>query len=549
MLYILTLILSFTFIYLTKQWDFFWRFTEAFYWGQLYYVVDRTKMGFKTAAELLVGDEITIFLPVIILFILILLSPLFSRHISPDYFKLVSFSTYIFIFLQYMFIFCYHASSSNINYFLYKTFYISNIFNFNVSFGIDNFTIFFLLLTSLLFPFCILINWHYKFVDFRKFILLISILDISLICAFMSTNLFFFFFFFEITLIPMYFIINLWGSRTRKVHAGFYFFMYTAFGSIFLLLGILLLYSMFKTTDIRVLSNSYISYERQILLWILFFIGFSIKIPLPPFHLWLPEAHVEAPTSGSVILAGVLLKLGSYGMLRFMLPIYYYANYFFLPLVYAICCISIIYISCIAIRQTDLKKIIAYSSIAHMSFVVIGLFSCNLEGLQGSIFLMISHGIVSAALFSCIGILYERKGTRNILYLKNLCNEMPVFSFFFFIFILANIGFPLTSGFIGEFIVINSVGAVNIFVAILLAFSTILTSVYSFWLFSRIFFYTLPFSKNSNGGGRDLNKKEFFICFGLCIFTLLLGIFPNFILDKTECLSLFYLNKMFISSM
>ena len=194
----------------------------------------------------------------------------------------------------------------------------------------------------------------------------------------------------------------------------------------------------------------------------------------------MPEAHVEAPTSGSVILAGVLLKLGSYGMLRFMLPIYYYANYFFLPLVYAICCISIIYISCIAIRQTDLKKIIAYSSIAHMSFVVIGLFSCNLEGLQGSIFLMISHGIVSAALFSCIGILYERKGTRNILYLKNLCNEMPVFSFFFFIFILANIGFPLTSGFIGEFIVINSVGAVNIFVAILLAFSTILTSIYSF---------------------------------------------------------------------
>lgn len=548
MLYYLVLTIIFIILYLTKKWDFFWKFVEVYYWENFYYVVHRTIVWFKTAAKMLVGDEITIFLPVIILFILILLSPLFSRHIEPVWFKLISFFIFIFIFLQYMFIFCYYVSSTNINYFLYKTFYISNFFNFNVSFGIDNFTIFFLLLTSLLFPFCILINWEYKFIDFKRFIVLISILDISLICAFMSTNLFFFFFFFEITLIPMYFIINMWGSRTRKVHAGFYFFMYTAFGSIFLLLGILLLYSMFKTTDIRVLSNSYISYERQILLWILFFIGFSIKIPLPPFHLWLPEAHVEAPTSGSVILAGVLLKLGSYGMLRFMLPIYYYANYFFLPLVYAICCISIIYISCIAIRQTDLKKIIAYSSIAHMSFVVIGLFSCNLEGLQGSIFLMISHGIVSAALFSCIGILYERKGTRNILYLRNLCNEMPVFSFFFFIFILANIGFPLTSGFVGEFIVINSVGAVNIFVAILLAFSTILTSVYSFWLFSRIFFYTLPFSDNSSCGGRDINKKEFFICFALCIFTIILGVFPNFILDKTECLSLFYLNKMFIST-
>jgi NADH-quinone oxidoreductase subunit M len=254
---------------------------------------------------------------------------------------------------------------------------------------------------------------------------------------------------------------------------------------------------------------------------------------------------VEAPTSGSVILAGILLKLGSYGMLRFMLPIYYYANYFFLPFVYTICCISIIYISCIAIRQSDLKKIIAYSSIAHMSFVVIGLFSCNLEGVQGSIFLMISHGIVSAALFSCIGILYERKGSRNVLYLKNLCNEMPVLAFFIFIFILANIGFPLTSGFVGEFIIINAVGAINLPIALILAFSTILTSVYSFWLFSRIFFYTTPALTNSISSNKDLNKKEFFICFSLCLFTLLLGFFPNFILDKTECLSLFYLSKIF----
>lgn len=219
-----------------------------------------------TASNYLVGDEVIFFSPVIILFILILLSYFFSNYVSLEYFKYISFALYSFIFLEYMFIFCYHVHNSGVNYFFYKTFYISNFFNFNVSFGIDNYTIFFLLLTSLLFPFCILINWEYNYSGFRRFIIFISILDISLICAFMSTNLFFFFFFFEITLIPMYYIVNLWGSRTRKVHAGFYFFLYTAFGSIFLLLGILLLYSMFKTTDIRILSNSYISYERQILL-------------------------------------------------------------------------------------------------------------------------------------------------------------------------------------------------------------------------------------------------------------------------------------------
>lgn len=257
---------------------------------------------------------------------------------------------------------------------------------------------------------------------------------------------------------------------------------------------------------------------------------------------------MEAPTSGSIILAGILLKLGSYGMLRFILPIYYYANYFFLPFVYIMCCISIIYISCIAIRQTDLKKIIAYSSIAHMSFVVIGLFSCNLEGVQGSVFLMISHGVVSSALFLCIGILYERKGTRNILYLKNLCNEMPVLSFFFFLFILANIGFPLTSGFIGEFIIISSVSVFSVPSAILLSFSTILTAIYSLWLFSRIFFYTVPVPENLIVANRDLSKMEFFACFSFFLFILLLGVFPNFILDKTECLSLFYLTKIFVVS-
>lgn len=536
------------YIAITNQWVFgFWFFYAAIV--LIPYMFSDCVGGINrliiTAANFLVGDEIIFFLPVILLLILILLSlyPPFFTNLNLGSLKSFSFFIYFYIFLHYLIIFCYYARSTGINYFLYKTFYISRAFNFNISFGIDNYTIFFLLLTSLLFPFCILINWNYGLVDFKKFLILISLLDISLVCAFLSTNLFFFYFFFEITLIPMYIIINLWGSRTRKVHAGFYFFIYTVFGSIFLLLGILLLYSMFKTTDIRVLSNSYISYERQILLWILFFIGFSTKIPLPPFHLWLPEAHVEAPTSGSVILAGILLKLGSYGMLRFILPVYYYANYFFLPFVYGICCVSIIYISCIAIRQTDLKKIIAYSSIAHMSFVVMGLFSCNLEGLQGSVFLMISHGVVSAALFLCIGILYERKGTRNILYLKNLCNEMPILSFFFFIFILANIGFPLTSGFVGEFIIINSVGIISIPVAIFLSFSTILTAIYSLWLFSRIFFYTVPVLENTVSANKDLNKIEFFICFTLCFFILLLGVFPNFILDKTECLSLFYLNK------
>jgi proton-translocating NADH-quinone oxidoreductase chain M len=277
----------------------------------------------------------------------------------------------------------------------------------------------------------------------------------------------------------MYFIISMWGSRQRKVHASYYFFIYTAFGSIFILLSILILHSIYCNLDIRILYNLKMSFDRQIVIFILLFIGFAVKIPIPPFHLWLPEAHVEASTAGSVILAGVLLKLGTYGLLRFVLPVCPDAAIYFKDYIYAICCFSVLYISCIAIRQTDLKKIIAYSSVGHMSFVVASLFSFSVEGLVGSVYLMISHGIVSAALFSSIGIIYDRTHTREIAYYKNIIENMPKFSFFFFIFILANMGFPLTSGFISEFIILNSLSEVNLLLVIIFVFSTLFTSIYS----------------------------------------------------------------------
>lgn len=362
----------------------------------------------------------------------------------------------------------------------------------------------------------------------------------------MSLNLLVFYFFFESTLIPMFFIIAYWGSRSRKIHASYMFFFYTAFGSIFLLLALLIIYSMFHTFDIRLIYFFKIDFERQLILWVLLFLGFSVKVPLPPFHIWLPEAHVEAPTFGSMILAGILLKLGSYGMLRFILPVFNYANYFFAPLVYTLCVISIVYISAIACRQVDIKKIIAYSSVAHMSFVVIGLFSFSIEGIVGSIFLMISHGLISAALFACIGILYERYGTRLTFYYNNVVQNMPIFSVFFFLFILSNIGFPLTSGFIGEFLICIASAQINFLMTILIIFSIFFTAIYCFMLFNKIIFSRSNFFDTNGFIYRDLNKSEFYSLLYLFIFIMLLGICPWFLTDKLLVFSEYYLFRNII---
>ena len=327
----------------------------------------------------------------------------------------------------------------------------------------------------------------------------------------------------------MFIIIGVWGSRQRKIHAAYQFFFYTLFGSILMLLGIILIYSQVGSFDVQILSNVLFSKERQLILWLSFFASFAVKVPMVPVHIWLPEAHVEAPTAGSVILAGVLLKLGTYGIIRFMLPMFNYANNFFTPLVFTLCLLGIIYSSCTTIRQIDLKKIIAYSSVAHMNFALLGLFTNNSLGLEGSLYLMLGHGIVSSALFLCVGVLYDRYHTRNILYYGGLVSVMPIFSILLLIFILGNIGMPGTVNFIGEFMVLMGVLIKNSFVGIISAVSMVLGAIYSIWLYNRLVFGLV---KNKTMLiFCDISRREFHILIPLAFFSLLLGIYPSLILN------------------
>lgn len=420
----------------------------------------------------------------------------------------------------------------------------TNYFSFfdgvNYTIGVDAISLLFIILTTLLFPLCFLLNWESVKYRFKDFAILLFLLEFFLINVFSCFDLFFFYIFFESVLIPMFFIIGIWGSRQRKIHAVYQFFLYTFFGSVFMLMSIIVIYLHIGSTFIPLIKNFSFSDNRQLLIWFGLFLGFSIKVPMIPFHIWLPEAHVEAPTTGSILLAGILLKLGTYGFMRLLIPLFPYALKFFTPFVFVICLISIIYGSFSTIRQVDLKKIIAYSSIVHMNFCIIGLFTNNIEGLFGSFFLMISHGIVSGALFFCIGILYDRYHTRILYYYGGLVQVMPIFSVIFLIFILSNMGFPGTSGFIGEILVLISIFSINFKVALIIATSMVFSAIYSLWLYNRvifgeiknifllknIFYFKSWFKKFS-----DITKREFMIAFPLLFFNFILGIYPNIIFN------------------
>ncbi len=446
----------------------------------------------------------------------------------------------LFIFLFYLFTFIFVHNLETQSYYFFHNFFL--FYNINLIFAIDGINIFFLLLISLLIPICILLSWNIIVYNFKLYLVILFCLELLLFCTFLSFNLFFFYFFFESTMIPMFLLIGIWGSRQRKIHAVYYFFFYTIFGSIFLLSGLLLLYSSTFTFNWFILNNINFSFELQIALFVLFFIGFCVKIPMVPFHIWLPEAHVEAPTAGSVLLAGILLKIGSYGLLRFVVTLFPLASIFFTPFIYVLCIISILYISAIAIRQVDMKKIIAYSSVAHMNFVVLGLFSTTVEGIAGSVFLMISHGIVSSALFICVAIIYDRYNTRLLSYYGSMVTVMPIYSIFFFLFILANISFPGTSNFVGEFLVLVGVFENNLFITFLAVFSIILSAIYSIWLINRILFGNFKTVKYRFS---DLSKREFYILLILLFFTFSLGIFPTVITDKLEIPTYLILNKFY----
>lgn len=417
----------------------------------------------------------------------------------------------------------------------YVMFYLpwSSNFGINYIIFIDDLSILFLFLSIFIIPFCILSAWTSLNLMIKEFLILLLFLEFLLFHVFSINDILLFYIFFESTLIPIYFIIGIWGTRFRKIHAANLLFLYTYIGSVFFLVSILYLLFIFKTTSWFFLLKycSLLSVNSQYFLWLCFFISFCVKIPMFPVHLWLPEAHVEAPTSGSVLLAAVLLKLGSYAMLRFLLPFFPVATFFFKPFVFLLAFLSIILSSLICLRQNDLKKIIAYSSISHMNLLILGLFSENIISIVGSSFMMLSHGISSSALFLLIGFLYDRFHTRLIKYYQGLVHFFPLFCLFFLFFSFANISFPLTSGFVGEILIFVGLFKNYPVICFFSCISIIFGAVFSIWLYNRIA-YGFPLKKFFIFC--DLTRKEFFILSCFVFLSLFLGIFPKFFLDVLE---------------
>lgn len=469
-----------------------------------------------------------IFSPLFVIFFLI-----FIRDTNIFFLKWFSiFSSFFIFFFSCFFYFFFDFLSSNYQFYISISWITS--LNLDFIFAIDGISIFFILLSTFLIPFCILSSFDSIKFYFKEFLICLFFIEFFLLLIFTVLDILLFYISFEGILLPLYFLIGFWGSRTRRIFAAFQFFLYTIFGSIFMFISIIEIFLKVGTTNLLQLLTINFSSELEMFFWLSFFFAFSVKIPVVPFHLWLTEAHVEAPTSGSVLLAGIILKIGGYGILKFLMPMFPYYTIYFTPLVYIISFFGIIYGCFAVLRQSDIKRIIAYSSVVHMNYGTLGLFSDNIIGIEGSLFVMLSHGIVSSGLFLFIGFLYDRFGTRIIFYYGGLVQLMPIFSIFFFIFSLANIGFPGTSGFIGEFLIMLGMFFNNFFLVFFCFLGSILTSVYSFWLYNRIFFGFLSFVSLYNF--YDLTKKEFFISFIFCFFVIFMGIFPNF-----------FLNPMFLS--
>lgn len=398
----------------------------------------------------------------------------------------------------------------------------------SILFGVDGISLFYIILTTFLIPICLLASWDsIKFLD-KPYILCFIGLEILLIGVFTILDLLGFYILFEGVLIPMYLVIGVWGSRKEKITAAYYFFFYTLIGSVLMLLGILYLYSLAGTTDLLTLLGLDLDETVQIFLFLSFFASLAVKIPKFPFHIWLPQAHVEAPVAGSVILAGVLIKLGGYGLIRFTLPLLPYGVAYFTPFVQTLAILAIVYASLTTLRQTDLKRIIAYSSVSHMGVVTLGIFSFSIIGIEGSIFLQLAHGLVSSALFIIVTVLYDRHHTRLVKYYRGITITMPIYSSFFLFFTLANIGAPLTCNFIGEFLCLLATYENNFFIVLLASLGIILSASYALFLYNRI-----AFGKMSSylQYSRDINRKEWFVLLPLAILTLVLGITPNFVFD------------------
>jgi len=396
--------------------------------------------------------------------------------------------------------------------------------------GVDGISMLFVILTTFLMPLCILASWEAIQDRVKEYMIAFLVLETLMLGVFCALDLALFYLFFEGGLIPMFLIIGVWGGK-RRVYASFKFFLYTLLGSVLMLLAMMAMYWHAGTTDIPTLLTTKFPVEMQWWLWIAFFASFAVKMPMWPVHTWLPDAHVEAPTAGSVILAGILLKMGGYGFLRFSLPMFPNASADFTPFIFSLSIIAIIYTSLVALVQDDMKKLIAYSSVAHMGFVTIGIFAASQQGVDGAIFQMLSHGLVSSALFLCVGVIYDRMHTREIAAYGGLADRMPKYAAAFMVFTMANVGLPGTSGFIGEFLTLLAAFKANTWVAILATTGIILSAAYALYLYRRIIFGALQ--KTNLRGILDLSPREIAIMAPLVLLTIFYGFYPAPVLDVT----------------
>jgi NADH-quinone oxidoreductase subunit M len=379
-------------------------------------------------------------------------------------------------------------------------------------------------------PICIVASKLSVQKNFREYMIAFLVLETLMIGVFCALDLVLFYVFFEGGLIPMFLIIGIWGGRGR-VYASLKFFLYTLLGSVLMLLAIMAMYWDAGTTDIPTLLNHQFPASMQFWLFIAFFASFAVKTPMWPVHTWLPDAHVEAPTAGSVILAAILLKMGGYGFLRFSLPMFPVASADFAPFIYTLSVVAIIYTSLVALMQDDMKKLIAYSSVAHMGFVTMGIFTMNAQGVQGGIFQMLSHGIVSGALFLCVGVVYDRLHTREIAAYGGLVNRMPFYAFVFMVFTMANVGLPGTTGFVGEFLSLTGAFRANTWVAFLATTGVILSACYALWLYRRMIFGVIE--KDTLRAMLDLSSREIAILAPLVVLTVFFGLYPAPIMNVT----------------